>query len=70
MQEQVFIFRDNYVVVNLMHVFQPHDFSIKMFFVSFVINGKKTTVMKNLSIHFGHHSLAFLNSFLNILNKC
>ena len=25
--------------------------------------------MKNLSISLGHHSLAFLNSFLNILNK-
>ena len=30
---------------------------------------KKTAVMKNLSIYFSHHSLAFLNSFLNILNK-
>ena len=26
--------------------------------------------MKSLFIYFGHHSLAFLNSFLNILNKC
>ena len=25
--------------------------------------------MKSLSIYFGHHSLAFLNSLLNILNK-
>ena len=30
---------------------------------------KKTTLMKRLSIYFGHYSLAFLNSFLNILNK-
>ena len=30
---------------------------------------KKTTVMKRLSIYFGHHSLDFLNRFLNILNK-
>ena len=29
----------------------------------------KTTVMKILSSYFGNHSLAFLNSFLNILNK-
>ena len=28
-----------------------------------------TTMMKSLSIYFGHHSLAFLNSFVNILNK-
>ena len=26
-------------------------------------------MMKNLSIYVGHHNLAFLNSFLNILNK-
>ena len=44
-------------------------FGIKFFSVSFVINEKKTTVMKSLSIYFRHHSLAFLNSFLNILNK-
>ena len=44
-------------------------FSMKFFSVSFVINEKKTTVMKSLCIYFGHHSLAFLNSFLNILNK-
>ena len=25
--------------------------------------------MKSLHIYFGRHSLAFLNSFLNILNK-
>ena len=25
--------------------------------------------MKSLSIYFGHYNLAFLNSFLNILNK-
>ena len=31
---------------------------------------KKTTVMKSLSIYFGHHSFAFLKSFLNIFNKC
>ena len=30
---------------------------------------KKTTAMKSLSIYFGHYSLAFTNSFLNILNK-
>ena len=44
-------------------------FSIKFFSVSFVINDKKTAVMKSLSIYFGHYSLAFLNSFLNTLNK-
>ena len=50
--------------MNLLNVFHH-----KVFSVSFVINEKKTTVMKSLSIYFGHHSLAFLNSFLNILNK-
>ena len=35
----------------------------------FVIDEKKSTVMRNLSIYFGHHGLAFLNIFLNILNK-
>ena len=30
---------------------------------------KKTTLLKNLSIYFGHHSLEILNSFLNILNE-
>ena len=44
-------------------------FSIKFFSVSFVINEKKPTVMKCLFIYFGHHSLAFLNNSLNILNK-
>ena len=44
-------------------------FSIKFFSVSFVINEKKTTVMKSLSIYFRHHSLAFLSRFWNILNK-
>ena len=63
-KEQVAIFRSNCEVVNLLNVFQH-----KVFSVSFVINEKKTTVMKSLSIYFGHHSLVFLNSFLNILNK-
>ena len=44
-------------------------FHHKVFSVSFVIDEKKTTLMKRLSIYFGHCSLAFLNSFLNILNK-
>ena len=44
-------------------------FNIKFFSVTFVINEKKPTVMKSLSIYFGHHSLAFLWSFLNIFNK-
>ena len=30
---------------------------------------QKPTVMKNLSIYFGHYGLAFLNNFFNILNK-
>ena len=30
---------------------------------------KKSTVIKNLSIYFGRHSLAFLNSFLIIMKK-
>ena len=50
--------------MNLLNVFHH-----KVFSVSFLISEKKTTVMKSLSIYFGHHSLAFLNSFLNILNK-
>ena len=44
-------------------------FTIKFFSVSFFIDQKKTTVMKSFSMYFGHHSLAILNSFLNILNK-
>ena len=44
-------------------------FTIKFFSVSFAVDEKKSTVMKNLSICFGHHSLAFLSSFLNILKK-
>ena len=44
-------------------------FHQKVFSVSFVIDEKTTTAMKSLSIYFEHHSLAFLNSFLNILNK-
>ena len=64
MQEQVFTFRNNSEVVNLLNVFQ-----YKVFPVSFVINEKKTTAMKSFSIYFGHYSLTFLNSFLNILNK-
>ena len=43
-------------------------FTIKFFLVLLLLM-KKTTEMKRLSIYFGHHSLAFLNSFLNILNK-
>ena len=43
-------------------------FTIK-FFPFLLLLMKKTTVMKSLSIYFGHHSLAFQNSFLNILNK-
>ena len=43
--------------------------NVKNFFLFFCCRLKKTTVMKSLSIYFGHHSLAFLNSFLNILNK-
>ena len=35
----------------------------------FCYSWKRTTVMKSLSIYFGHYSLAFLKSFLNILNK-
>ena len=64
MEEQVFTFRNRCEFLNLLNVFQH-----KVFSVSLVINEKKTTVMKSLSIYFGHHSLAFLNSFLNILNK-
>ena len=30
---------------------------------------EKPTVMKSLSIYFGHRSLTFLNSFLKILNE-
>ena len=58
------MFRSNCEVVNLLDVFHHNIFS-----VSFVINEKKTTVMKSLFIYFGHHSLAFLNRLLNILNK-
>ena len=43
-------------------------FTIK-FFPFLLLLTKKTTVMKSLSIYFGHHTLAFLNSFLDILNK-
>ena len=43
-------------------------FTIK-FFPFLLLLMKKTTVMKSLSICFGHHSLAFLNSSSNILNK-
>ena len=48
---QVFIFRNNCEVVKLLNVFHH-----KVFSVSFVIVEKKTTVMKSLSIYFGHHS--------------
>ena len=44
-------------------------FTMKFLPFFFVIDEKKTTLMKRLSIYFGHYSLAFLNSFLNILNK-
>ena len=44
-------------------------FSIKFFPFYLLSMKKKTNVMKSLSICFGHHSLAFLNSFWNILNK-
>ena len=45
-------------------------FGIKFFSVSFAINEKKPfLLMKSLSIYFRHHSLAFLNCVLNILNK-
>ena len=44
-------------------------FTIKLFSFLLLLWWKKTTVMKSLSIYFGHHSLAFLNSFLNVLNK-
>ena len=64
MKEHVFIFRNNCEVVKLLNVFHH-----KVFSVSFVIVEKKNTVMKSFSIYFGHHSLAFLNSFLNIFNK-
>ena len=64
MYEQVFIFRNNCEVVDLLNIFHHKFFSI-----SFVIDEKETTVMKSLSVYFGHHSLAFLGSFLNILNK-
>ena len=63
-QEQVFIFRNNCEVVNLLNVFY-HKVSLLL-----LLSMKKTTVMKSLSIYFGHHSLAFLDCFLNILNKC
>ena len=64
MKEHVFIFRNNCEVVKLLNVFHH-----KVFSVSFVIVEKKNTVMKSFSIYFGNHSLAFLNSFLNIFNK-
>ena len=44
-------------------------FTIKFFSVSFVINKRKATVIKSLSIYFEDHSLVFLNSFLNVLKK-
>ena len=42
----LFIFRNNYEVVNLLNEF-PH----KVFSVSFVIDQKKATVMKSFSIY-------------------
>ena len=44
-------------------------FTIKFFFNLFCYWWKKSTATKNLPIYFGHHHLAFLNRFLNILNK-
>ena len=44
-------------------------FTVKFVFSFFVIDEKKTTLMKNLSIYFGHHIFAFLDSFLKILNR-
>ena len=57
-------FRNNREVVNLLNVFHR-----KVCFRFFVIDEKRTTVMKNLSIYSGHHIFAFLNSFLKILNR-
>ena len=48
-------------------------YSVKYFTIKFFpflsLSMKDTAVMKSLSIYFGHHSLAFLNSLLGILNK-
>ena len=60
MQEQAVIFRSNCEVVNLWNVFHHK--------ISFVID-EKNYCDEKLYIYFRHHSLAFLNSFLNILNK-
>ena len=59
-----FIFKNNCEIVNLLNVFHH-----KLFFRFFCYWWKKTTVMKSLSIYFVHHTSAFLNSFLNTLNK-
>ena len=40
-----------------------------VFFPFLLLLMKKSTVMRILSIYFGHHSSAFLNIFLNILSK-
>ena len=58
------MFTNNCEVVNLLNVFQD-----QVFFPFLLLLMKKNTVMKSLSIYFGYHNLAFLNSFLNILNK-
>ena len=44
-------------------------FHHNFFFHFFCYWWKKTIVMKSLSIYFGQHSLAFLNTFLSILKK-
>ena len=47
------IFKNNSEVANLLNVFRH-----KVFSFSFVMDEKKTTVMKSLSIYFGHLSLS------------
>ena len=42
-------------------------FTIKFFSVSFAVDEKKVLWWKTFP--FGHHTLAFLSSFLNILKK-
>ena len=44
-------------------------FTIKFFPFFLLLIKKRTTVVKSLSIYFGHHSLSVLNSFWNILSK-
>ena len=50
-------------VVNLLNLFHYIIFS-----VSFVIHEKKTTVIKSLSIYFGHHSLAIIAFWMSWIN--